>query len=113
MMTNALQYLRGENMINSLVQFRVDEKLKKDAIKVYENLGLDLSTAVKLFFKKTVAMNKMPFSINNDTIVESDLANERLLALKELENMNFSFSNDFDEKEELYKALGEKYENIN
>lgn len=112
MMTNALQYFQGENMINSLVQFRVDRNLKDKASKIYEGLGLDLSTAVKLFFKKTIALNKMPFSINNDTIIESDLTNERLFALKELESMNLTFDKNFDEKEELYSALSEKYESI-
>ena len=36
-------------MASTLVQIRVDEKLKDDAAAVYENLGLDLSTAVRIF----------------------------------------------------------------
>ena len=48
-------------MTNTLVQFRVDENLKNEASKVYEDLGLDLSSAVKLFFRKTIKMTKMPF----------------------------------------------------
>lgn len=37
-------------MASTLVQIRVDEKLKNDVSAVYENLGLDLSTAVRIFF---------------------------------------------------------------
>ena len=37
-------------MASTLVQIRVDEKLKDDAVAVYEHLGLDLSTAVRIFF---------------------------------------------------------------
>jgi len=37
-------------MASTLVQIRVDEKLKDDVSAVYENLGLDLSTAVRIFF---------------------------------------------------------------
>ena len=44
-------------MASTLVQIRVDEKLKDDAAAVYENLGLDLSTAVRIFFKRSVAEN--------------------------------------------------------
>lgn len=48
-------------MASTLVQIRVDEKLKDDAAAVYENLGLDLSTAVRIFFKRSVAENGIPF----------------------------------------------------
>ena len=44
-------------MASTLVQIRVDEKLKDDAAAVYEHLGLDLSTAVRIFFKRSVAEN--------------------------------------------------------
>ena len=50
-------------MASTLVQIRVDEKLKDDAAAVYENLGLDLSTAVRIFFKRSVAENGIPFSM--------------------------------------------------
>ena len=50
-------------MASTLVQIRVDEKLKDDVSAVYENLGLDLSTAVRIFFKRSVAENGIPFSM--------------------------------------------------
>lgn len=34
----------GSIMANSLVQVRIDEQLKEDAINIYEELGMDLST---------------------------------------------------------------------
>lgn len=49
-------------MASTLVQIRVDEKLKDDAAAVYEHLGLDLSTAVRIF-KRSVAENGIPFSM--------------------------------------------------
>ena len=60
-------------MTNTLVQFRVDEKLKNEASKVYEDLGLDLSSAVKLFFRKTIKMKRIPFSINDDEVLEDEI----------------------------------------
>ena len=50
-------------MASTLVQIRIDEKLKDDAAAVYEDLGLDLSTAVRIFFKRSVAENGIPFSM--------------------------------------------------
>ncbi|MGI5101819.1 type II toxin-antitoxin system RelB/DinJ family antitoxin [Treponema vincentii] len=50
-------------MASTLVQIRVDEKLKDDAAAVYEHLGLDLSTAVRIFFKRSVAENGIPFNM--------------------------------------------------
>ncbi|MCR5288521.1 MAG: type II toxin-antitoxin system RelB/DinJ family antitoxin [Treponema sp.] len=56
-------------MANTLVQIRVDDKLKEDVSAIYEQLGLDLSTAVRIFFKRTVAEQGIPFSmkLNNDS----------------------------------------------
>lgn len=42
-------------MANSLVQIRVDNKLKDEVTAIYDQLGLDLSTAVRIFFKRSVA----------------------------------------------------------
>lgn len=100
-------------MINSLVQFRVDEKLKNEASEIYEDLGLDLSSAVKLFFKKTIKMKKMPFSINDDDISEDEIRKKKALAIEELDSMDLNISNNLDEKDEIYNAIMEKYESIN
>lgn len=48
-------------MSTSLVQFRIDDDLKTEAAKVYERLGMDLSTAIRMFLKRSVAENGIPF----------------------------------------------------
>lgn len=50
-------------MATSLVQIRVEEELKTEASKVYEKLGIDLPTAVRMFLKRTVLENGIPFSM--------------------------------------------------
>ena len=60
-------------MASTLVQIRVDEKLKDDAAAVYEHLGLDLSTAVRIFFKRSVAENGIPFSMKLDNAEQNTL----------------------------------------
>ncbi len=50
-------------MSTSLMQFRVDDELKAQATAVCENLGIDLPTALRIFMKRTVIANGIPFSM--------------------------------------------------
>lgn len=69
-------------MATSIVQFRVDDDLKNEATKIYEELGIDLSTAMRMFLKKSVVVNGLPFSM----VVPKDKynASEALYLMKEL-----------------------------
>lgn len=101
-------------MVNALVQFRVDERIKNGANKVYEDLGLDLSSAIKLFLKRTIKLQRMPFSINSDEdILEEQIRMNKEMAIKELDQLKLNISKNVDEKEEIYNAIMEKYESIN
>ena len=46
-----------------MIQLRVDDDLKKQATKVFEDLGLDLSTAIRMFLKRSVMSKGVPFSM--------------------------------------------------
>ena len=48
-------------MATSLLQVRVEDSLKNEAASVFENLGIDLSTAVRMFLKRAVMDNGIPF----------------------------------------------------
>lgn len=50
-------------MANSLIQLRVDEKLKTEATDIYEKLGLDLSTAIRIFLTRSVEERGIPFNM--------------------------------------------------
>lgn len=50
-------------MATSIVQFRIDDDLKNDATALYDKLGIDLSTAMRMFLKRSVAVNGIPFSM--------------------------------------------------
>ena len=43
------------------MQVRVDDSLKEQASAVFENLGIDTSTAVRMFLKRAVMENGIPF----------------------------------------------------
>lgn len=50
-------------MANSIIQFRIDEDLKAQATAIYDKLGIDLSTAIRMFLKRSVYVNGIPFSM--------------------------------------------------
>lgn len=46
----------------TIIQVRVDQELKEQAAAVFDSLGIDIPTAVRMFFKATVRMQGLPFS---------------------------------------------------
>ena len=50
----------------ALIQVRVSDELKEEAKQVFENAGLDLSTAIRIFLKKSVNDEFVVFSFAND-----------------------------------------------
>lgn len=50
-------------MATSVVQIRVDDDLKNQATAICEELGIDLPTAIRMFLKRTVMQNGIPFSM--------------------------------------------------
>ena len=57
-------------MATSLIQTRVDEDLKNQASIIYSRLGMDLSTAVRIFLKRSVLVNGIPFPMTLPTADE-------------------------------------------
>lgn len=49
-----------------LIQVRVDSETKAAATALFEALGMDLSTAIRSFLKKSIAEGGMPFDIKLD-----------------------------------------------
>ncbi len=44
-----------------LVQFRMDKELKQEVSEIYEELGMDLPTALRMFMKKSKQVRGLPF----------------------------------------------------
>ena len=63
-----------------LVQCRVDDQLKKEANNIFEFLGIDMSTAIRIFLRRTVQMRGLPFPMSED----NNNSKEALDALYEL-----------------------------
>lgn len=65
------------------VNVRIDADVKKEAEKVFANLGLTTSTAINLFYKQVIRTNSIPFEL------KAEVPNkETLEALKEVEEMD-------------------------
>lgn len=50
-------------MATSVIQIRVDDDLKAKAAAVYDELGIDLPTAIRMFLKRSVVVNGVPFNM--------------------------------------------------
>jgi len=50
-------------MKTAVVQTRVDATLKQDADAFFESIGMDTTTAIRIFLKQTLIQRKIPFEI--------------------------------------------------
>lgn len=53
-------------MATTSITIRIDEKLKKQAELLFEDMGLNMTTAITMFAKAVVRQNKIPFEISAD-----------------------------------------------
>lgn len=63
--------------MTSTIQVRVDSIMKKNADKTFRDMGLDMSSGVKLFLHQVVRSGSIPFSIRTDNGFTPD--QERLM----------------------------------
>lgn len=59
-------------MKTAVLQTRVDEALKKDADAFFESIGMDTTTAIRVFLKQTLIQRKIPFEIVQDNSFYSE-----------------------------------------
>lgn len=48
------------------ISLRVDDDLKRDAERVLDNIGMNMSTAVNIYLKAMVRENRIPFELKSD-----------------------------------------------
>jgi DNA-damage-inducible protein J len=56
-------YTNLYKMSTATLQIRVENNLKEQAMALFDRLGLDLPTAIRIFLKKSVSENGVPFEI--------------------------------------------------
>ncbi len=77
-------------MANSLVQFRIDDGLRRQANELCEKLGLDLSTYLRMSLAKLVQEQGVPFAVRLNTI---PMADEAIAAMRKLSDISASCGN--------------------
>ena len=48
------------------ISLRVDDELKRNAERAFDDIGLSMSTAINIFLKTVVRENRIPFELSGD-----------------------------------------------
>ena len=70
----------------SNIQIRIDEKTKKSAKKIFEDLGIDLSTGIKLYLKQVTIIQGIPFKLITENGLTPNQEKEIFQAGKDAKN---------------------------
>jgi DNA-damage-inducible protein J len=54
-------------MASTTINIRTDSEIKHQAQRIFESLGLDMTTAVNIFLRQTVRQQDMPFVLTTRT----------------------------------------------
>ena len=62
------------------VNIRIDDKLKEDGDRLFEELGLSFSSAISMFISQAVREQAIPFRVAKRQLKDITLASEKVLA---------------------------------
>ena len=104
-------------MATTVLQVRMDEDLKNEASELFEKLGLDIPTAIRIFFKRAVTEKGIPFELREPTAVydagsRASSIDRRAAALENLQKYRGRIPAGMDYKKELAEARMEKIQEI-
>ena len=86
-------------MATTNLNIRIDEDLKKQAEDIFNELGLNMSTALTVFLRQTVRSNGIPFDLRLDT------PNAETLAAMEDVRLRRNLHGPFNSVKELMEDL--------
>ncbi len=78
--------------LNATVRARVDDTLKKDVEKIFEEIGISTSQAINIFLKKVKREGGIPFELKIPNEITLEAMNEAknldgdIISLEELKN---------------------------
>lgn len=86
----------------STVTIRVDEETKRQVSQIVEDLGLDLSTTVRAFFRQIIREQRIPLNLSYEVPNQDTME-----ALRESEQIIANPGGGrFQNAQEMYRALG-------
>lgn len=69
--------------MTTLMQIRVDSTLKQDADRLFAELGLDTTTAMRIFLKTAVRERRLPFEVALSPSQETATLKERVEEIRQ------------------------------
>ncbi len=91
---------------NAVINVRVSPDVKKNAQELFDDLGLNTTTAINIFLKKAIEVGGIPFDIKKDEC--SHIPNEEtIVALEqnELDRKNGDNSNIYSNANDVLEAM--------
>lgn len=70
---------RGDNMAQTLINFRIDENTKKQMEQICNELGITLSIAFNIFAKKVICEKRIPFDLSIDPFYSKSNNNQFII----------------------------------
>ena len=70
---------------NQQLQIRIDAETKKEAKKILDSLGIDMSSAIKLFFRQIINARNLPFELRGEnglTLRNAELLRESIISAR-------------------------------
>jgi DNA-damage-inducible protein J len=68
---------------NEQLQIRIDSKTKKQVKEILDKLGMDMSSAVKLFFRQIINAKNIPFELRGEnglTLHKAEILRESIIS---------------------------------
>jgi DNA-damage-inducible protein J len=91
------------------LNIRIDEKLKKKATKTFASMGLDMSSAIKLFLHQSISEQKIPFEIRTVNGYTIDYEDELISQVNQLkEDIRTGKAKGYKSIKALHKSLNLK-----
>ncbi|MFZ4632150.1 MAG: type II toxin-antitoxin system RelB/DinJ family antitoxin [Patescibacteria group bacterium] len=70
---------------NEQIQIRIDAETKKETKKILDSLGIDMSSAIKLFFRQIINARNLPFELRGEnglTLHNAELLRGSIISAK-------------------------------
>lgn len=83
------------------LNIRIDKSVKENSEKVFEDLGLNMTTAINMFLRQVIRVNGIPFEIKGNTPNQ-----ETIEAMEESIRLANDNTKGYSNIEDLKKALG-------
>ncbi|KRN59472.1 hypothetical protein IV45_GL001216 [Limosilactobacillus secaliphilus] len=87
----------GSDIMTKTYSIRLDENTRNDAQKIFNDLGMDFSTGIKIYLKQVIKLNGIPFELSNESGLER--------SLQELKNGDYK---SFKSVDKLFEDLNSK-----